>query len=84
MPHTRCGDLLNDCAGIGGHGECRGELSLMLRAVAMRTRRLRPERAPPEGVGGLRSAPDREGRSPGTRVAAEELGVLTLGWEAGA
>jgi poly-gamma-glutamate synthesis protein (capsule biosynthesis protein) len=91
-----CGDFLNDYEGIGGHAEFRGELSLMyfpeldpatgrlrqLRAVAMRTRRFRLERAPAEGVGWLCATLDREGKPLGTHLAAEDHGGLTLGWEA--
>jgi poly-gamma-glutamate synthesis protein (capsule biosynthesis protein) len=91
-----CGDFLNDYEGIGGYGEFRGELSLMyfpeldpatgrlrqLRAVAMRTRRFRLERAPAEGVGWLCATLDREGKPLGTHLAAEDHGVLTLGWGA--
>lgn len=91
-----CGDFLNDYEGIGGYGEFRGELSLMyfpdldpatgllrrLRAVPMRTRRFRLERAPAEGAAWLRATLDREGLSLGTRVAVDEDGVLALGWEA--
>ena len=91
-----CGDFLNDYEGIGGYGDFRGELSLMyfpqldpatgrlqrLLAVPMRTRRFRLERAPAEGVAWLRATLDREGRALGTRVAADEDGVLSLAWEA--
>jgi poly-gamma-glutamate capsule biosynthesis protein CapA/YwtB (metallophosphatase superfamily) len=89
-----CGDFLNDYEGIGGYGEFRGELSLMyfpeldpatgrlqrLQAVPMRTHRFRLERAPAEGAAWLRATLDREGRALGTRVAADDGGVLTLGW----
>lgn len=89
-----CGDFLNDYEGIGGYDDFRGELSLMyfpeidpasgslrsLRAVPMRTRRFRLERAPAEGVAWLRRTLDREGRSLGTHVTAQEDGVLSLAW----
>lgn len=72
-----CGDLLNDYEGMGAYSGFRGELSLMyfaeldpatvrlrsLRAVAMRTRRLRLERAPAESVAWLRATLDREARA---------------------
>lgn len=89
-----CGDLLNDYEGIGGHGDYRGDLSLMyfpdldpatgalraLRAAPMRMRRFRLERAPREGASWLRRTLEREGRALGTRVMADEQGMLSLGW----
>ena len=89
-----CGDFLNDYEGIGGYGGLRPDLSLMyfpecdpatgrllaMRAVPMRLRRFRLERAPADGVAWLRRTLDREGKALGTRVAADADGTLSLGW----
>ncbi len=69
-----CGDFLNDYEGIGGHGDYRGDLSLMyfplleagtgrlerLRMVPMRTRRFRLERARGDDTEWLASMLNRE------------------------
>jgi poly-gamma-glutamate synthesis protein (capsule biosynthesis protein) len=87
-----CGDLINDYEGIAGHGEYRGDLSLMyfpeldmesgslraLRMAPMRMRRFRLERAPAEGVDWLRVVLNREGRSLHTSVTLDEQGLLAL------
>jgi len=87
-----CGDLINDYEGITGHGEYRGDLSLMyfpeidtqtgalraLRMAPMRMRRLRLERAPPDGVEWLRRVLNREGRALRTDVTLDEQGLLAL------
>jgi poly-gamma-glutamate capsule biosynthesis protein CapA/YwtB (metallophosphatase superfamily) len=89
-----CGDFLNDYEGIGGHADYRSDLSLMylpevdpatgslrsLRAVPMRTRRFRLERAPADGVEWLRETLNREGRALGTHVTADGDGTLSLHW----
>lgn len=89
-----CGDLINDYEGISGHGEYRGDLSLMyfpevdtatgalraLRMAPMRMRRFRLERAPAEGTEWLRSVLDREGRGLRTSVAPDDQGLLALAW----
>ena len=91
-----CGDLINDYEGISGHGEYRGDLSLMyfpeidtatgalraLRMAPMRMRRFRLERAPVEGVEWLRGVLNREGRGLHTSVALDEQGLLALAWQA--
>jgi poly-gamma-glutamate synthesis protein (capsule biosynthesis protein) len=89
-----CGDLINDYEGITGHGEYRGDLSLMyfpeidphtgtlraLRMAPMRKRRFRLERAPAEGVEWLRDVLNREGRALRTSVTLDEQGLLALAW----
>jgi len=87
-----CGDLINDYEGIAGHGEFRGDLSLMyfpevdsatgalcaLRMAPMRMRRFRLERAPAEGVDWLLGVLNREGRALRTGVTLDEQGLLAL------
>lgn len=89
-----CGDFLNDYEGIAGYEEYRPDLSLMyfpdldpgtgelreLRAVPMRIRRFRVERAPAHGESWLRDTLEREGRGLGTRVTTDASGMLSLGW----
>jgi poly-gamma-glutamate capsule biosynthesis protein CapA/YwtB (metallophosphatase superfamily) len=89
-----CGDFLNDYEGIGGHGDYRPDLSLMyfpeidpaggslrsLKAMPMRIRRFRLERAPAADVQWLRETLDREGRALGSRVTADNDGTLSLHW----
>jgi poly-gamma-glutamate synthesis protein (capsule biosynthesis protein) len=91
-----CGDLINDYEGISGHGEYRGDLSLMyfpeidaasgtlrsLRMAPMRMRRFRLERAPAEGADWLRIALNREGQVLHTSVRLDGQGLLALAWQA--
>ena len=90
-----CGDFLNDYEGIRGHADYRPDLSLMyfpdvdpvtgglrcLHAAPMRIRRFRLERAPAEGASWLRETLDREGRALGTRVTADDQGMLCFHWQ---
>ncbi|MDF2463724.1 MAG: pGA [Ramlibacter sp.] len=87
-----CGDLINDYEGITGHGEYRGDLSLMyfpeidmatgslraLRMAPMRMWRFRLERAPAQDVDWLRGVLNREGRALHTSVTLDEQGLLAL------
>jgi poly-gamma-glutamate capsule biosynthesis protein CapA/YwtB (metallophosphatase superfamily) len=90
-----CGDFLNDYEGIGGLERFRSDLALMyfplldpasgdlreLRAVPMRIRRFRLERADAEGASWLRRTLEREGAALGTRVETDEQGMLSLCWQ---
>jgi poly-gamma-glutamate capsule biosynthesis protein CapA/YwtB (metallophosphatase superfamily) len=89
-----CGDFLNDYEGIAGHGEYRGDLSLMyfpvldaengrLRQLLMMptcTCRFRVNRATPEQIDWLYATLNREGRKLGTAVERHPGGGLRLGW----
>jgi poly-gamma-glutamate capsule biosynthesis protein CapA/YwtB (metallophosphatase superfamily) len=91
-----CGDFLNDYEGIGGQERFRPDLTLMyfptlaptsgdlceLRAVPMRMRRFRLERADAAGTSWLCRTLEREGASLGTRVTADEHGILNVSWQA--
>lgn len=91
-----CGDLINDYEGISGHGEYRGDLSLMyfpeidastgslrsLRMAAMRMRRFRLERADAQGVDWLLATLNRESRALHTSAAVDGRGLLALEWRA--
>jgi poly-gamma-glutamate capsule biosynthesis protein CapA/YwtB (metallophosphatase superfamily) len=90
-----CGDFLNDYEGIRGQERFRPDLTLMyfplldpasgdlreLRAVPMRIHRFRLERADAQGTSWLRETLEREGAALGTRVAADEQGMLSLHWQ---
>lgn len=90
-----CGDFLNDYEGIRGQERFRPDLTLMyfpvldpasgdlreLRAVPMRIHRFRLERADAQGTSWLRDTLEREGAAFGTRVAADEHGMLSLCWQ---
>jgi poly-gamma-glutamate capsule biosynthesis protein CapA/YwtB (metallophosphatase superfamily) len=90
-----CGDFLNDYEGIGGKERFRGDLALMyfplldaasgelreLRAVPMRMRRLRLERADADAAAWLRATLAREGQPLGTSVRLDQQGVLVLDWK---
>ena len=90
-----CGDFLNDYEGIGGYESHRGDLALMyfptldpatgkltrLAMTATRTRRLRVNRAPEEGVRWLEQTLNREGKRFGSGVEREPGGMLRLRWE---
>jgi poly-gamma-glutamate synthesis protein (capsule biosynthesis protein) len=90
-----CGDFLNDYEGIRGQERFRADLSLMyfplldaasgdlreLRAVPMRIRRFRLERADGEDAAWLRRTLEREGALFGTWFTADEQGMLSLCWQ---
>ena len=89
-----CGDFVNDYEGIGGHGEYRGDLSLMyfitintrsgelthLEMVPMRIRRFQLNRASGEEASWLAATMDRESRRFRSRVELQEDQSLSLGW----
>jgi poly-gamma-glutamate synthesis protein (capsule biosynthesis protein) len=91
-----CGDLLNDYEGIAGQERYRGDLALMyfplldaesgqlreLRAVPMRMRRMRLERADAASAAWLHETLAREGQALGTSVRLDEQGGLVFGWKA--
>ena len=90
-----CGDFLNDYEGIRGQENFRPDLRLMyfpaldaasgdlreLRAVPLRIRRFRLERADADGTAWLCRTLQREGAALGTRITTDEHGVLTLAGE---
>jgi len=81
-----CGDFVNDYEGILGHGEYRGDLSLMyfvsvntrsgkltrLEMTPMRIRRFQLNRASAEEASWLAATMDRESRRFGSRVELQE------------
>ena len=87
-----CGDLVNDCEGIRGYEEYRGDLRLMyvvavrpgtgevaeLRMTPMRARRMRLQRASNAEAMWLQGVLDRVSRGFGTRVALDAGGMLVL------
>jgi poly-gamma-glutamate synthesis protein (capsule biosynthesis protein) len=85
------GDFLNDYEGIGGHGEYRGELTLMyfprlgsdgsleaLEMTPMRIQDFRLRRASAEERGWLAARLDRESRPFGASVVEDDAGALRL------
>ncbi len=88
-----CGDFVNDYEGIGGYEEFRGDLSPMyliewdpsedrlaeVRIVALRSRRLRLERAPVEDTRWLRDLLNRQG-SPDLEARLAGDHGMTLHW----
>lgn len=89
-----CGDLLNDYEGIRGHGEYRGDLSLLycldldphsgeLRRLVMtplQIRNFRLQRAAPADTEWLRATLDRESGRRGAGVEAGTDGRLVAHW----
>jgi poly-gamma-glutamate synthesis protein (capsule biosynthesis protein) len=89
-----CGDFVNDYEGIRGHGEYRGNLSLMyfvsvntrsgeltrLEMTPMRIRRFQLNRASGEEASWLAATMDRESRRFESRVELQEDQSLSLGW----
>ncbi len=86
-----CGDLVNDYEGIAGHEQFRGELRLLhavtlglaarvaeVRAVPVRPRRMRLERATPEEARWRAETLTEHGRAVGSRVDLAEDGTLRL------